>query len=182
MESPVILDRAASGTPPSNATASESDSADAPAQESISNRVFPNAAQLPPGVTRPEPNSAITQPAEPAPTESATPSDNLPQVDLIGRSGTDNPPSVTPTETIAMSQTGNWIVQVGSFSQQENANDLRDRLIEQDFDAFVESSDTEGQTLYRVRIGPQSSRGQGETTLVRLRASGFEGQVVSLGN
>jgi DedD protein len=81
-----------------------------------------------------------------------------------------------------MSQTGNWIVQVGSFSQQENANDLRDRLIEQDFDAFVESSDTEGQTLYRVRIGPQSSRGQGETTLVRLRASGFEGQVVSLGN
>jgi DedD protein len=107
---------------------------------------------------------------------------DLPQVDLIGRSGTENPPAMASADTTAMTQTGNWVVQAGSFSQQENANDLRDKLIGQGFDAFVESSDTAGQTLYRVRIGPQSSRGQGESTLARLRALGFDGQVVSLRN
>lgn len=199
LENPVKPETDTPGITPNAAAVGESDSPDAPAQASVSSGVSSgvelNAAPLPPGVTRPESNPAtdqsltesspaVTQPPNPdtAPTESITSSVDLPQVDLIGQSGIDNPSSVTPTDTTAMSQTGDWVVQAGSFSQQENANDLRDELIGQGFNAFVESSDTDGQTLYRVRIGPQSSRSQGESTLARLRALGFEGQVVSLRN
>jgi DedD protein len=185
LENSVTLETTRPDMSPNTAAVTESDSPNAPAQEFLFNRVDPNAAQLPPGVTRPEPIPEISQSprAEPAPTESsAAPSVDLPQVDLIGRSGTENPPAMASADTTAMTQTGNWVVQAGSFSQQENANDLRDKLIGQGFDAFVESSDTAGQTLYRVRIGPQSSRGQGESTLARLRALGFDGQVVSLRN
>lgn len=74
------------------------------------------------------------------------------------------------------------MVQAGSFSQEQNANELRDKLLIQGFDAFVEPSNMAGRTLYRVRIGPQASRTEGESTVARLRALGFEGQIISLSN
>lgn len=152
-------------------------------------RVAPNVEQLPPGITRPQ----LALPTDQAPdaevtaTEPATPSVDLPPVELIGRLGKDTATSTvasveTTTETATLDPINTWVVQAGSFSQQANATDLRDQLIEQGFDAFVESTNAQGQTLYRVQIGPQSSRGQGEIILTRLRALGFEGQIVSLDN
>lgn len=185
---PVTPQTAAPETQLNTTEADPLDFTGAPNQPSDSS-VVPNPMQLPPGVTRPEPNppTASLPNLEATSTESATPSPDLPQVDLIGRSGTDDPPATVASvdqtsETAALTPTDDWVVQAGSFSQEENATDLRDELIEQGFDAFVESTDAEGQTLYRVRIGPQSSRSQGENTLARLRTLGFEGQVVSQGN
>jgi DedD protein len=49
---------------------------------------------------------------------------------------------------------GNWIVQVGSFSSQQNALALRDKLRKDGFVTQVEKVRVEGKTHYRVRVGP----------------------------
>lgn len=57
---------------------------------------------------------------------------------------------------------GNWFVQVGSFSQQANATDLRDRLRNSGYTAFVETSTVEGRTTHRVKVGPEMDRARSE--------------------
>lgn len=58
---------------------------------------------------------------------------------------------------------GNWFVQVGSFSRESNAGELRDRLREAGYTAFVESSTVEGKTTHRVRVGPEMDRSGAES-------------------
>ncbi|MCP5419878.1 MAG: SPOR domain-containing protein [Gammaproteobacteria bacterium] len=131
-------------------------------------------------------------PEKPAPVAKATPSRDvaLPKVELIGRSmSTASSTSTAPTQ-VATAQTpsqqsssGRWIVQVGSFSLQQNANNLRNQLRSNNFNASVEPVSISGQTMYRVRVGPQRSRGESEQVLTRLRQAGIgNGQIISLNN
>ena len=49
-----------------------------------------------------------------------------------------------------------WIIQVGSFSQEQNAIEFRDKLRKNKFTAYVDSvSTTNHGTLYRLRVGPE---------------------------
>lgn len=48
-----------------------------------------------------------------------------------------------------------WVVQVGSFSKNTNALNLKDKLVKNGFRAFVERVTTKDQTSYRVRVGPE---------------------------
>ncbi len=49
-----------------------------------------------------------------------------------------------------------WIIQVGSFSQEKNANEFRDKLRKNKFTAYVDSITTHKHgTLYRLRVGPE---------------------------
>lgn len=74
----------------------------------------------------------------------------------------------------------NWFVQVGSFSQQANATDLRDRLRDAGYTAFVESSTVEGQTKHRVKVGPEMDRDRAERQLEAIRSEfDLKGIVVS---
>ena len=53
-------------------------------------------------------------------------------------------------------QLKSWVIQVGSFSQEENANEFRDRLRKNKFTAYVDSVTTaDHRTLYRLRVGPE---------------------------
>ncbi len=63
-----------------------------------------------------------------------------------------------------------WAVQVGSFSSTKNALRLRDRLRVEGFDAFVEELKSGGDSVYRVRIGPEASRERAEALKQRLVA------------
>lgn len=76
---------------------------------------------------------------------------------------------------------GDWVVQVGSFSQKENALGLRDRLREAGYPAFADQMDTEaGRTLYRVRLGPVDTRNEARSLHDELeRDQGLEGLVMS---
>lgn len=47
-----------------------------------------------------------------------------------------------------------WVVQVGSFSRESNALVLRDRLRDRDYAAFVKEGESDGGTVWRVRVGP----------------------------
>lgn len=58
----------------------------------------------------------------------------------------------------------NWFVQVGSFTREGNAVDLRDRLREAGFTAFTETSTVDGTTTHRVKVGPEMDRSDAEAT------------------
>jgi DedD protein len=76
------------------------------------------------------------------------------------------------------STTGMWAVQLGSFSNEANAERLAADLRQQGFAAFLSKLETEQGELHRVRVGPQRDREAAETMLARLERAGQKGQVV----
>ncbi|NOR69921.1 MAG: hypothetical protein GQ532_09560 [Methylomarinum sp.] len=48
-----------------------------------------------------------------------------------------------------------WIIQVGSFSQKQNAIEFRDKLRKNKFTAYVDSVSNNQGILYRLRVGPE---------------------------
>lgn len=80
-------------------------------------------------------------------------------------------PALDPASTPAPAPGTTWVVQVGSFSQPDNAHALRDRLRSMGFNAYVESvKDASGKSVLRVRVGPESDRPRAEALLARLKA------------
>ena len=88
-------------------------------------------------------------------------------------SSRESEPDATPT-----SATGLWAVQLGSFSDQVNAEKLAAELRKQGFLAVLSKLDTEKGRLHRVRIGPQADRPAAEAVVRKLAAAGHKGQVV----
>jgi len=62
-----------------------------------------------------------------------------------------------------------WAVQLGSFSNAQNAIALRDRLREQGYTAFVESAPSGTAVMTRVYVGPELVRGRAVQVLEKLR-------------
>ncbi len=78
----------------------------------------------------------------------------------------------------AASTTGMWAVQMGSFSNRQNAEKLAATLKKQGYLAFLSRLETDSGQLHRVRIGPQKDRESAETMAAGLLKVGHEGQVV----
>jgi len=88
------------------------------------------------------------------------------------------PPPQTAAPKPAASTTGMWAVQLGSFSNKENAEKLAAALRKQGYAAFLSQVQTSSGPLHRVRIGPQKDRESAEAMAARLLKVGREGQVV----
>ena len=86
------------------------------------------------------------------------------------------PPPVKSPPTA--STTGMWAVQLGSFSNKENAEKLAADLRKQGYAAFLSQLATDSGKLHRVRIGPQKDRESAEAMAKRLAKVGHKGQVV----
>lgn len=92
------------------------------------------------------------------------------------------PPAAEKTEPLAKKQDplGNWVVQVGSFSNERNAMGLRDKLRKSGFVTQVEKVKVSGKWLYRVRVGPFLERSQADSTNKQLTSKfQFKGRVMS---
>lgn len=48
-----------------------------------------------------------------------------------------------------------WMVQVGSFSNQDNARKIVDKLRKAGYDTHLETAQVKSSTVYRVRVGPE---------------------------
>jgi DedD protein len=83
------------------------------------------------------------------------------------------------TKTPDVSPTGMWAVQLGSFSNQANAERLAADLRKKGYAAFLSQLDTESGKLHRVRIGPQKDRDSAEAIAAKLSSAGHKGQVVT---
>ncbi len=62
-----------------------------------------------------------------------------------------------------------WVVQVGSFSQQQNATKVELDLQQKGFSAFVEQTDMQGRQLYRVLVGPEVDKKRADKIMQNLK-------------
>ena len=89
----------------------------------------------------------------------------------------------TPATVAASStnQPGGWAVQLAAINSQADANALRDKLRAAGFDGFVDSVQSGGTTLWRVRAGPQTQRADAQRVRDQIKAKfGIDGNVVSV--
>lgn len=152
------------------------------------------------GVEAEEAPPAAAEPAEVTPSEPAAPAATTagtaaepPKLASAPRPETAAPPAeqVPPAEPPATTRavpappaaqppagTG-WSVQLGSFSRQDNAERLAAELQAKGFPAFLQPTSQSGKTLYRVRVGPVSTREVAGVLAARLDEAGYRGQVTS---
>ena len=64
-----------------------------------------------------------------------------------------------------------WIVQLGSFSSEENAQLLNNSLRNKGFTAFVEPLKQQSMVIYRVRVGPELLRSDAEKVRDKIKQS-----------
>ena len=72
-----------------------------------------------------------------------------------------------------------WLVQVGSFGDEENARQVAGRLVEAGYAARLYPHRSGGNLMYRVRVGPEPSREGADEIASSLRNRGYVAQVVS---
>lgn len=119
-------------------------------------------------------NATIVPPPVPRPTVRK-------QADTVSRPTASPQPAVqlpATKQTEVASTTGMWVVQLGSFGEQENAERLAADLRKQGFVAFLSRLSTSSGRLHRVRIGPQKDRKSAEAMAEKLRKAGYSGQVL----
>jgi len=92
--------------------------------------------------------------SEAAPLRSQTPA-------VTTTTPTPTPTVATPTPSPRLDQIG-WAVQVGAFSQAQEAATLRERIRTAGFSAFIEPVNTANGTVHRVRVGPVANRADAE--------------------
>lgn len=74
------------------------------------------------------------------------------------------PPKIKPVEGITA-----WVIQVGSFSDEKNANRLSDKLKKAGYTAFVEISSNKNGDIYRVRVGPEISKNKADALSIKIK-------------
>jgi DedD protein len=103
----------------------------------------------------PAPDSAAEAAPQPAPPEPATVAPPPPPASAVD----------TGTETA-----GGWAIQVGRFSQQQNAQGLRDRLKKAGYAAFLKEDRADSTSSWRVLVGPLKTRSDAEKVRDELAA------------
>jgi len=142
---------------------------------------------------RTEPVPAATAPQQPQ-EDDGKPAETTPPPDT-GQAERQPPPVSQPAETAAPAPSGNaappvsvapatsttgmWAVQLGSFSNERNAVQLRDRLIARGYRAFVRPGTSATGAVTRVYVGPERAREDAVSALPRLEAeTQLKGMVV----
>jgi DedD protein len=88
---------------------------------------------------------------------------------------TESPPSSGDAETGDQSA---WVVQLGSFASETNAERLAGDLKSRGYKAFVSRLGSGSRIRFRVRVGPEQERARAENLAERLRRDGRQAVVV----
>jgi DedD protein len=175
------------GRSPSSAAATEA--ADSPddvaeiAEQSDPSRVVINVPKpSAPGVPAPAP-----RPAAPAAPAARAPTDPKPAAPAVSNV---KPPAAAPKpaapaasntrtaaagkSTTTRTQRDYWI-QTGAFSALIRAEDAKDLLASKGLSSIIDDGEVDGQTWYRVRVGPYTSENEANYWLALVRAiNGFD--------
>lgn len=85
-----------------------------------------------------------------------------------------------PVAAVPATRAGGWAVQIGALKTAEDANKLRGRLQGAGFVAYVDKLAAEGQTLWRVRVGPEVERVNADKLRERIKEKlKLDGMIVS---
>jgi len=119
--------------------------------ESLADTTMEQEVSAIPEPTMSQPEPPMSQP-EPATIEAEAPAKQT-KPDVAKPAS----PAIPSGAATSIAQ-GDWILQVGSFSQQANALSLRDRLKKSGYQASVKNVKGAGGTIHRVLVGPVSDR------------------------
>jgi DedD protein len=73
----------------------------------------------------------------------------------------------------------NYWVQAGSFSAKARAEDVKETLATKGITSIIENRDVNGDTFFRVRIGPYTSQNEADYWLSLIKSiNGFEGSQI----
>ena len=113
---------------------------------------------------KPKPEPTRPEPAKPGATESARA-----QALLEGRE------APKPAATGAR-----FVVQVGAYSEQNSARDMRAKVEKLGLKTYTQVVDTGGGKRIRVRVGPFASREEADRASAKLKAAGLPSAVLTL--
>jgi len=131
--------------------------------------IAPLSAPAPEPEPEPEPEPVLPAAPEPAANPPPASSGGEAPKPLPAR------PPVRSLAQEAQAANGEWFVQLGSFSRQENSDRLAAQLQAKGFSASVLGGGGASGTLFRVRAGPEGDRAAAEALAKRLAAAGFTG-------
>ncbi|HEY4645593.1 MAG TPA: SPOR domain-containing protein [Steroidobacteraceae bacterium] len=131
---------------------------------------------FPPDRSESEPQEPPEEAASPATPESSAPTRT--EVAVSATPDSTRTASRPPTAREPAGETG-WAVQLGSFSNAENAERLAAELRKRGYKAFVSRFESVGQPRSRVRVGPEQERARAEQLAERLRREGRQATVVA---
>jgi DedD protein len=125
-------------------------------------------------------------PASPAPKPLATPKPVAPKV-AAAPAPKPKPapkPVVKPApkpapKPAATPKLSGWAVQLGSFANQANAKRLAGEVAAKGYSTYLLPLKRDGQTLYRVRVGPEPTRKAADELAAKLKQAGYKGQVAA---
>jgi len=119
-------------------------------------------------------------------TPASGPTASVAEAPAVANESTPTPATATPIGAVAelrdeppLAPEGEWLVQLGSFSDEENARRLADRAATYGLKAQVSTFIARGGELHRVRVGPGNTRERAEEVAASLSAHGFVAQVVT---
>jgi DedD protein len=78
----------------------------------------------------------------------------------------------------AKPQAGGFVVQLGAFSNADNAKQLQAKLTANHVKAYTDTLKTSAGDRTRVRAGPYPSREEADKALVKIKQLGLDGKVV----
>jgi DedD protein len=88
-------------------------------------------------------------------------------------------PAAPEVDVAADGATMVWMVQIGTFSRERNATALMNKLRKKDYATFLDSYESEGETLWRLKVGPEMSVKRAETLKHELeKETGLKGLLV----
>jgi DedD protein len=133
----------------------------------------------------PAPQAASTVPSSAVPPMPAAPVQALPKPAAPVQAAVESaaPPPISKSGTVhgEVSRTAAWAVQLGSFANRANADNLAHQLKAQGFAVYVLSGGSGAATRHRVRVGPLADRDAAERTAAKLKALGHASSLVSPG-
>lgn len=124
----------------------------------------PQASQSPAAAAGDRPDSAIVAVDTQAPART----DALDQTEPSAPEAAPAPaPAAEPIPAAAAG--GDYVVQLGSYRDAGNARALDKELSDAGLPAYLEPTQSSGQTVTRLRLGPFASRGDAEAAAIRIR-------------
>lgn len=75
-----------------------------------------------------------------------------------------------PASAMPAGRAGGWAVQLGAYSHKADAQALDRKLHATGFDGYIDSVQSGGRTLWRVRVGPQTQRADAEKLRDEVKA------------
>ena len=110
-------------------------------------------------LTAPQPAAVSEAPAEPA----QPVAEPEPEPEPVAAAPE---PETKPAKSAPL---GSWVVQMGSFSSEQNARRLRDKLRKNGFVTQVEKARIDGKQRFRVRVGPFLERAEAEQSRKQIQ-------------